>query len=401
MLRRVLTITLAVSVMVGLLGAFSIAQQKATLTVVGPWTGAEEELFKPVLAEAEEALGIEIEYVVYRTEDLKVLLPTQWAAKTAPGDVIFITDVALVRKGGQEGHIADITELVNPADFVPGSMDPVFPYAAPYTQKPKPGFWYRKSFFAAHGLEEPTTIAEFEVLLEQLKGIADLEAPIASGDEVGWPLSDVTEHFLVTFGGPQLHKELAACTASPRWWSVIEAIFKDFLAPWIAEGYFGEPVEWTTALTKWWEGDYGIYFMGIWLTGMVEDPVDLGLITLPGAMGVVSSIDYLFANAYSAELDKAKELLVWLVTEGQRVQVQQGGHFATYLPVPLELYPPVERTVAEKIKPMVPLADLDDAIGGEFQRTFWDQLKLLWVAPGRVDEVIETIREAWDAACGG
>ncbi len=37
--------------------------------------------------------------------------------------------------------------------------------------------------------------------------------------------------------------------------------------------------------------------------------------------------------------------------------------------------------------------DLDDAIGGEFQQTFWDQLKLLWVDPTTLDEVLEALQE--------
>jgi len=407
MLKRSLTLALAVVLALGV--AFSLtsssgmtASQQVTLTVIHPWSGSERELFLPVLRAAEQALGVTIEDKTMRTEDLKVVLPTQWAAGTAPGDVIFITDVALIKLGGEQGHIPDVSGLINVADFVPGSVDPVAPYAGPYTQKPKPGFWYRKSFFAEHGLSVPTTPAEFIVLLRKLKEIEGLEAPIASGDEVGWPLSDVTEHFLVAYGGYQLHKDLASCQATEDQWLAVDVIFDAMLTPKLKRGYFGEPIEWTTALEKWWNGDFGIYFMGIWLAGMVEDKTDLGVFTIPGAMGVVSSIDWLFVNNYSANLDKAKELFRWLVTEGQVIQVQQGGHVATYRPAQdPALYPEPERSIIQAIGAAVPLTDLDDAIGGDFQRAFWDQLKLLWVAPDRADEVKQTIREAWNEACGG
>jgi len=404
MLKKTLSISLAVLLIAGVVGAFSIAQEKVTLTLIHPWAGAEEELFKPVVAAAEEALGIEIETKIIRSEDLITLLPTQWAAGTAPGDVIFLTVPSLILEGAKGGHVLEITDLINPADFVPGSVGFVTldgkVYGAPYTQKVKPGFWYRKSFFEEHGLAEPTNWAEFVALLEELKGIEGLKAPIASGDGVGWPLSDVTEHFLVAFGGPQLHKELATCTCLEHPWAVVKAIFTDWLAPLLAAGYFSEPIEWTTALEMWWRGDFALYFMGIWLAGMVEDPGDLGLFPIPGTMGVASCIDFLFVSAYTEHPKEAKALLKWLVTEGQKIQVQQGGHIATYRPVSLELYPPAERSVAEKVAPMVPLFDLDDAIGGEFQTTFWDQLKLLWVEPERVDEVVDVIHEAYDRACG-
>lgn len=403
MFKRSLTLALAVVFAVGVIFSLTssnavTASQQVTLTVIHPWAGDERDLFLPVLRAAEQALGVTINDTTMRTEDLKVVLPTQWAAATAPGDVIFLTDVALIKLGGEQGHIPDVSGLINVADFVPGSVDPVAPYAAPYTQKPKPGFWYRKSFFAEHGLSVPTNWRELDDLLETLKGIEGLEAPVASGDEVGWPLSDVTEHFLVAFGGPELHKELSSlvCFGPQDPWSVIRAIFRDMLLPWLRLGYFGEPIEWTTALEKWWNGDFGIYFQGIWIAGMVEDKTDLGVFTIPGAMGVVSSIDWLFVNNYSENLDKAKELFQWLVTEGQVVQVQQGGHVATYRPAQdLALYPEPERSIVQAIGAAVPLTDLDDTIGGDFQRTFWDQLKLLWVSPDRADEVLDIIEEAW------
>jgi multiple sugar transport system substrate-binding protein len=379
-----------------LVGGLVAAQEQVTLTVVHPWAGAEEALFTPVLAAAEEALGIKIETSVIRSDDLITLLPMQWAANTAPGDVIFLTVPPLIRRGAEDDHILEVTDLINPVDFIPGAVDPLIVegeiYAAPYTQKPKPGFWYRKSFFEAHDLAEPTNWPEFVALLETIAGIEGIEAPIASGDGVGWPLSDVAEHFLAAFGGPQLHKELTAGTIA---WTdpVVKAIFEARLIPLLEAGYFGEPIEWTTVLTEWWEGDYALYFMGLWLAGMVEDPDDLGLFPLPGTMGVTSSIDYLFVSAYTAYPAEAKALLKWLVTEGQKVQVQQGGHIATYRPVPIELYPPAEKAVAEAIAPMVPLGDLDDAIGGEFQLAFWDQLKLIWVRPERLPEALEILEE--------
>ncbi|MFY9134789.1 MAG: ABC transporter substrate-binding protein, partial [Bacillota bacterium] len=75
----------------------------------------------------------------------------------------------------------------------------------------------------------------------------------------------------------------------------------------------------------------------------------------------------------------------------QEIQVSTGGHIATYK-VPLNAYPPVDRGVASLLKGVVALPDLDDTIGGEWQAAFWDQLKLLWVSPGRVNEVLENLQ---------
>ncbi len=60
--------------------------------------------------------------------------------------------------------------------------------------------------------------------------------------------------------------------------------------------------------------------------------------------------------------------------------------------MPLDAYPPGPDTdMAVAMIGKETLLDLDDTIGGEFQTTFWSQLKLLWVNPGLLDEVLDAI----------
>ena len=365
-----------------------------TLTVIGPWSGPEMDKFLPVLARFEALTGINVRYKVYRAEELATLLPAQFAAGTTPGDVIFMWGW-FIAESAQEGHILEVTDLVNESDFLLGALDSVKVgdklYGGAYTCKVKPGFWYRKSFFEAYGLTPPTTWDEFMALLNDIAAIPGIVNPIATGDGIGWPLSDIVEHFLITFGGPQLHKDLMAGTVS---WnsSQVKSIFDDRIVPLLEGGYFSEPIEWTAALNLWWNGDYGLYFMGSWITEMVDDPDDLGVFSLPGAEGVVFSADYFFIPTYTEHTDEAKQLFQFLAsTEAQSIQVAQGGRIATNIHVPLDAYPPADRTVAEAIEGMEVLPDLDDSIGGDFQTTFWDQLKLLWVNPAKLDQVLAAI----------
>jgi hypothetical protein len=75
-----------------------------------------------------------------------------------------------------------------------------------------------------------------------------------------------------------------------------------------------------------------------------------------------------------------------------------GGFFGTHEDVPDSAYTPLDKKVLDFISQstihIVP--DLDDAIGGEFQWTFWEQLRLLWVAPTpeTMKEVLETLQQA-------
>ena len=180
-------------------------------------------------------------------------------------------------------------------------------------------------------------------------------------------------------------------------WELVGSIYRSVLVPMLEAGYFAEPLEWTTALERWWRGDYGMFFMGTWILGMVDDPDDVAVFTIPGALGVATSVDYMVVNAYSDHVEAATELAAWLATEGQVLQVQEGGHIATYVPATeLELYPPAEQSVVEAMGDARLLTGLHDTVGGEFRETLLDQLQLLWVAPGAVDDVLFNIREAWE-----
>ncbi|MBE9593067.1 MAG: extracellular solute-binding protein, partial [Proteobacteria bacterium] len=165
---------------------------------------------------------------------------------------------------------ADLSDVINEGEFVPGTLVSKVDgklLAGTFTGKIKPGFWYSKSFFGKYGLTVPQTWDELVTLLQKIKMVPGIEAPIASGNGTGWPLSDVTEHFLISFGGPALQKDLIA--GNVKWESnIVKGIFEKLVFLLKSE-YFSEPAEWTTILKQWEKGEYALYFMGSWITGMV------------------------------------------------------------------------------------------------------------------------------------
>ena len=373
------------------------ARLTPTITVVGPWSGAEMDAFLPTLARFEALSGINVRYRVLRAEDLATILPAQFAAGTAPGDVIFMWGWFIAQEG-QNGHVMEVTNIIDESDFLDGTFDPVTMgstiYGGAYTGKVKPGFWYKKSFFAKHGLTPTTansTWEEFVTLLADIDAIQGIVDPIVSGDGVGWPLTDITDHFLITFGGAQLQKDLIEGTAS---WTTgpVRDVFEDYLVPTL--GNFSDPLTWdSTAITSWWNEEYGLYFMGSWITGMVDNATDLGIIPLPGADTYVFVGDYFFMPEYTQYPEEAQELFEFLSSEeAQRLQVAQGGHIATNVNVPLTSYPAVDKMVIQSISGAGTALDLDDTVGGEFQETMFDQLKLLWVDPTKLDDVLDAIQ---------
>ncbi|MFQ5905901.1 MAG: ABC transporter substrate-binding protein [bacterium] len=381
------------------------AEVKA-LTVIGPWAGSEWEAFKPVLDEFSTQTGIDYQYTMTRQEDLRTILPTQFAAKRAPADLIFMVSSFIRDEAGPDGNAIDMTDLIDTADFNPGALDPITKdgkiYGGVYTGKIKPGFWYRQSFFTANNLPDPTTFttfAEFQDLLSDIAGISGVVAPIALTGE-GWPLSDLTEHFIATYGGAQMHRDLTDGTVS--WTDAsVKDLFNTYLVPLIAAGYFGEAGTWAAgdALERWWDGDFPLWFMGSWITGMVDDPSDLRVFSLPGGTdtGIVFGGDYFFIPTYTDQEEEAKMLFNWLASaDGQTVQVRQGGHIATALGVDLAEYPEVDRGVAALMEGVEILGDMDDAIGSPFQDTFWSQLISLYASTDPAGD-LDTILAGIDA----
>jgi multiple sugar transport system substrate-binding protein len=362
------------------------------LTIIGPWSGAEAEPFMPVLEAFKEKTGIKTEYRIYRSEDLGTILPAMFEAEHALGDVILMAWPWWIKEKAE--HLIEITDLTKGIEFVidPAAVEGKV-YGAPSYLWVKPGFWYRKSFFEEHGLKPPTTWEEFLALVDKLAEIPGIKNPIVTGDEVGWPISDVTEHFLATFGKPELISNLIE--KKVKWTDPeVRAIFEERIVPLLEKEAFSDPIEWTSALEMWWKGEYGIYFMGNWITGMVEDPADLGVFTLPGAEGVVGGSDWMFIPKYSKRIGDAKKFIAFAISkEGMEVRAKGGGKLSSRPDISLDVYPPADRAVAEAAGKLKALPDLDDTIGGDWQPAFWDQLKLLWVKPEALDDVLTTLQE--------
>ncbi|TLZ96809.1 MAG: extracellular solute-binding protein, partial [Methanobacteriota archaeon] len=144
---------------------------------------------------------------------------------------------------------------------------------------------------------------------------------------------------------------------------------------------------------RWWNGQYGLYFMGSWIGNWIKalqlnpapDLNDLRVFPLPAQSGVTPGVvfaaDYMFIPTYTTHLGAAKQLFSYLTSvEGQSAQVAQGGHLATRIGVPDSAYPPGDLDVAKSLAGKEILPDLDDTIGGHFQTTFWNELIGLWTS---------------------
>jgi multiple sugar transport system substrate-binding protein len=397
---RILFVSLAVvlALSVGLIGCTEETPptEEPELTVYTLWTPeAEKAGFDAVLAEFEQQTGIATRHIPISTEDMLITLPVSFLAEKTPADVVLAPWPSWIRDLNE--HLLSVDGLLDEAEFAAVHLGPVSVadniYGVPFKLAGKPGFWYKPSFFDAHNLEPPETYAEFVDLVAELDAIPTLDAAIASGDGVGWPLSDQVEGFIIGLGGYQLQLDLIDGSVD---WTDDEVKVDVFgpLVELLEAGYFSVPAEWGAQVEQFDDELYGIFWMGDWIVGMVDDPEDIAFFPFPETDGVVGAIDYAIIPAYTELPDESQELVRFLATpEAQEIWADMGGYLAPNTEVPLGIYPPVSQTVVEFLLEVTVVPDLDDTVGGSFQLAFWDQLKLLWVNPGELDNVLEALQE--------
>jgi multiple sugar transport system substrate-binding protein len=305
----------------------------------------------------------------------------------ATADIVVMPSPARIRSDARNGHLEPVGDTWEPANYavepdqvsVDGDV-----YAAPFKLDLKPGFWYRQSFFDEHGLSEPEDYDQFLSLLDEIDGIDGVDAPLASGNGDGWPLSDLTEaFFLRQENGAQLQQELISGDADftdDRVRSAFEEIqnLHD-------QGYFSQQRDFGVQYEFFWENRLPLYFMGSWTPGFdaIQDPSDLGVFRLPGTEGMVASVNWFTIPTYSENIEAAKAALSEFISpEGQRVWAEQGGFIAS------------STEMANQVRVV---SDLDDSLGNPFQQEFWSQLKGLWSDPDRdLDSILQRLDEVQD-----
>lgn len=365
-----------------------------SLEITGVWSGGEQESFSNVMSFVEEDTGMSMEYFPRDTDSLLTGTLMDYESGVASADIVVMPSPARIISDAQNGHLAPVGDAWNADDF---AVDPARVtvdgevYAAPFKMDLKPGFWYRKSFFNEHDLSEPESWDEFMTLLDEISGIEGVDAPIASGNGTGWPLSDLTEGFFMRQeDGASLQQGLIDGDASFTDDRVATAF--DEIKTLHEEGYFSQTRDFGVQYEYFWDNSLPLYFMGSFTPAQdaVEDPSDLGVFRLPGTDGISSSVNWFTVPTYSDNVDAARDALSSFVSaEGQQVWVEDGGFIASNTQVPDDAYEiEVMANLPDLADEVTVVPDLDDALGNPFQQEFWSVLKGLWATPDTPTEDI-------------
>jgi multiple sugar transport system substrate-binding protein len=371
---------------------YASTQPTSKLTVYALWSGTEQYNFEQVLGNFTADTGIDVDYYGQTTQDMLITVPQQLAAPPYDVDVMIVPWPYWI--SDNSAHLTPVTDLITVSQFPTNIILPVSTpatiWAAPFKLSGKPGFWYRPSFFEANNLNVPTTYDEFKnTLLPAIQAVPGVEAAIASGVDangLGWPLSDVTEAFIMGLGGYQLQLDLETGPSVRNWTdSQVTAVF-DELTGLLEDGYFSTPAEWTGQIGKLWDGKYGLFFEGNFVTAQsqVQDINDIDFFPFPETTGVSGAVDYIVLAKEAPHMDQAQQLITYLAgADAQEILVRQGGALATNKGVPASAYTASDKKVVDFMGEagITIVPDLDDTIGGQWQTTFWDQLKLLWTDP--------------------
>jgi multiple sugar transport system substrate-binding protein len=406
--KSVVAIILVIVIVIAGVGGYLIYTStlpKPTLTVYALWSGTEQYNFEQALGNFTQNTGINVTYYGYTTQDLLVSVPLQLASPPYDVDVIIAPWPYWILQNSP--YLTPVTDVITESQFPANIISPVKAsdgtiWAAPFKLSGKPGFWFRDSFFQDNGLSAPTTYDEFKnTLLPAIQAIPGVEEAIASGDSVGWPLSDTAEGFIMGLGGYQLQLDLETGPSVRNWTDPqVKSVFEN-LTQLLEAGYFSTPAEWEPQIAKLWDGKYGMYWQGSFVTTLPEvlDLNDLDFFGFPGTNGVSGSVDYAVITKEAPHLNEAKQLVQYLAgPDAQEIMVRQGGFLATNTGVPSSAYNVIDAKVVAFMGQagMNIVPDLDDTIGGQWQTTFWDQLKLLWTSPSTstMNSVLDALQAA-------
>ncbi len=181
------------------------------LTVFGNMRGADAEAFRAVLAEFEDATGIDVRFTGSAS------FPRTIRERVEEGNV---PDVALFPQPGlladlaAEGYVVPVREDVLAASaesLIPslkgafgavGAVDGVL-----FQVNVKSLVWYAPAEFAARGYEVPSTWAELEELTARISadGLTPWCMGVSAFDATGWPATDWVEDIVLRADGPDVY----------------------------------------------------------------------------------------------------------------------------------------------------------------------------------------------------
>lgn len=187
-----------------------------SFTILGPWLGADQELFTSILPYFQEATGAVANYSGSDSFEQQIVIDSEAGS---PPDVAVFPQPGLAADLAKKGHLTPLGEET--AQWVrdnyaagdswarlgtyAGQDGAEHFYAFPYKADVKSLVWFVPENFEDAGYEIPETYEDLKALTEQIA--ADGETPwcigLGSGGATGWPATDWVEDLMLRTNTPE------------------------------------------------------------------------------------------------------------------------------------------------------------------------------------------------------
>ncbi|WP_245587202.1 ABC transporter substrate-binding protein [Aliagarivorans marinus] len=211
-----------------------------TLTIAGPWLGADKELAESVLAYFEAATGVDIQYAGSDSFEQQIVIDVQAGS---PPDIAIFPQPGLAADLAAKGFLSPLDEQLGKwveENYAAGSswvdlgtfpdqqgQEQLFGFF--YKIDLKSLVWFVPENFEDAGYEVPESMEELKTLTQQI--VDDGETPwcigVGSGGATGWPATDWVEDIMLRLFEPTVYDQWTTNAIPFNDDKVIEAI-EDF-----------------------------------------------------------------------------------------------------------------------------------------------------------------------------
>lgn len=191
-----------------------------TISLTGPWTGADGDLVNSMLAYFAEATGAAINYSGSESFEQDIVISIQ--AGSAPNIAVFPQPglaADLAARGGLTPLGEDVADWVRENYAAGDSWVALGTYAGPdgadhfyafpYKTDVKSLVWYVPEIFDEFGYEVPETMEDLKALTQQI--VDDGGTPwcigLGSGAATGWPATDWVEDMMLRVNSPEVYDQ--------------------------------------------------------------------------------------------------------------------------------------------------------------------------------------------------
>ncbi|WP_316859812.1 ABC transporter substrate-binding protein [uncultured Cohaesibacter sp.] len=189
-----------------------------TLTISGPWLGADKDLFMSVIAYFEEATGSKVEYAGSDSFEQQIVIDT--GAGSAPNIAVFpqpglaadlaskgyLTPLSDETKDWMKENYAAGQSWVDLGSYKDKDGAKKF-FAFSFKEDLKSLVWYIPENFEDAGYEVPESMEDLKALTEKI--VEDGGTPwcigLGSGGATGWPATDWVEDMMLRTASPETY----------------------------------------------------------------------------------------------------------------------------------------------------------------------------------------------------